>query len=141
METNQQKPEELDPQSWEVQINDLIEMKKPNTNLISDGYHTFGELYEHRIINFMAVCRLAKLALNKYVWRSKAHSDGEVWDGWFILGIDYAPGKQITYHLPNEKWDMCEGFAVTREKAPDWDGHTSQDVLKRLTELLGTVQE
>lgn len=110
-----------------------------DTNKISDGYHTFEELYEHRITLFVALCRLLK---NEYklqmdgqgVWRSKAHSDGSVWDGWFILGISTVKGQQITYHLPMNKWEQTE-FAYTLDKAPDWDGHTAEDVLKRLTYL------
>lgn len=29
-----------------------------DTNQISDGYHTFGELYEHRIALFRALCSM-----------------------------------------------------------------------------------
>ena len=64
-----------------------------DTNQISDGYHTFGELYEHRITLYIALWR--KLESSR-VWRSQAHSDGGVWEGWFILGIDYKQGAQIT---------------------------------------------
>ncbi len=110
-----------------------------DTNLISDGYHTFGELYEHRITLFIALCRLLK---NQYklqydgqgVWRSRAHSDGSVWDGWFILGIFQGKDQQITYHLPMDKWNETD-FATTLDKAPEWDGHTSSDVLIRLKNL------
>ena len=67
------------------------------------------------------------------VWRSKNHSDGEPAFGgtWFVLGINKEKGKQITYHLPMSKWDETD-FAETLEKAPEFDGHTSQDVLERL---------
>lgn len=107
---------------------------------LSDGYHTFNELYEHRIVNYIALCRsLEKLknvcrSSDHEVWRSQAHSNGAVWDGWLILGINKEPGKQITYHLPMTKWNDC-AFAETLDKAPEFDGHTSEDVLKRLSEL------
>jgi len=111
----------------------------PDTNTVSDGYHTFGELYEHRITLFIALC---KLYLEKQmfqsdiqcpVYRSITHSDGTAMDGWFLLGMNTKEG-QITYHLPISKWeDTC--FADTLEKAPEWDGHTSNDVLLRLREL------
>ena len=29
-----------------------------NTNLISDGYHSFGELYDHRITLFITLCKI-----------------------------------------------------------------------------------
>lgn len=110
-----------------------------NAGSLSDGYHTFDELYEHRIVNYIALCRV--LAFSDYgamdrspVWRSKAHSDGSVWEGWFILGLFTEAGKQITYHLPDSKWDDCD-FAEILGKAPEWDGHTSADVLERLKQL------
>lgn len=103
---------------------------------ISDGYHTFNELYEHRIMLFIALCRLFNdlSIVNgeiKYVWRSKKHSDDSEWAGWFILGIGTVLGKQITCHLPDSKWALTE-FAHTLDNAPIWDGHTSADVLERL---------
>lgn len=112
-----------------------------DTNEISDGYHTFGELYEHRITLFIALLR-QKLkeadmlgepftAQEREIWRSKKHSDGSEWEGWFLLGINKQPGRQITYHLPISKWEEC-GFAETLERAPEWDGHTTADVLDRL---------
>lgn len=116
------------------------EISNVDTNLISDGYHTFGELYEHRIILFIALCKAIKIIYNETrvfnpIWKSKVHSDGSVWDGWFILGIYKTKGEQITYHLPESKWNDCD-FAETLDKAPEWDGHTSADVLERLKNLL-----
>ncbi len=105
-----------------------------NTNDVSDGYHTFGELYEHRITLYIALCREIRKNWNDRIWRSKIHSDGSNFEGWFILGIDKIKDGQITYHIPLERWEETE-FAETLEKAPEWDGHTSQDVLKRIGNL------
>ena len=111
-----------------------------NAGSLSDGYHTFDELYEHRIVNYMALCRqlsrysAALLRRTNPVWRTRIHSDGTEWPGWFILGIFTEPGKQITYHLPMSKWDECD-FAQRLNTAPKWDGHTSADVLERLKNL------
>lgn len=119
----------------ESALNTLIKSPNVNTNLISDGYHTFGELYEHRIVLFMKLCDYVSCSvINHEVWKSKKHSDGSAWDGWFILGITTDDDKQITYHLPDSYWDECE-FAMTLEHAPEFDGHTSADVLERLKSL------
>jgi len=100
-----------------------------------DGFHTFSELYDHRITLFIALCREKEYAgRGSKVWRSKRHSDDSVFEGWFVLGIGEKKGKQITYHLPLERWKETE-FAETLERAPEWDGHTSQDVLDRLKNL------
>jgi hypothetical protein len=114
------------------------------TDTVSDGYHTFGELYDHRITLWIALCRKrmedtdTNFGTPNYsdVWRSKEHNedDQEMYDGWFILGIGKEPGKQITYHLPLSRWDECY-FAETLEHAPKFDGHTPQDTLERLKKL------
>lgn len=110
---------------------DLYRKENGSAGVFSDGYHTFDELYEHRIALFIALCYNIAAHLS---WKSKVHSDGSVWDGWFILGINKAPGKQITYHLPMSKWDACY-FAQELDKAPEFDGHTSADVLERISKL------
>ena len=114
---------------------------------VSDGFHTIAELYDHRITLYIALAK----ALNKQmaeqmhddtsdmhaysVWRSKTHSDGKsAYDGWFIMGIGMLKGNQISYHIPLSRWDETN-FAETLEKAPEWDGHTSADVLERLRKL------
>lgn len=117
---------------------------KGENMIVSDGYHTFDELYDHRITLFIELCR----ALNKidevrdpkyimYIrkpWRSKLHSDGSKYEGWFVLGINKEPGLQITYHIPMERWEETD-FVETLEKAPEFDGHSPADVLARLKVL------
>ena len=103
---------------------------------ISDGYHTFDELYDHRITLYIALCKSMKDDLGDWrnVWRSQKHFDGSNYDGWYILGIGKEKGHQITYHIPNERWEETY-FADTLETAPEFDGHTSQDVLNRINLL------
>jgi hypothetical protein len=107
---------------------------------VSDSYHTMNELYDHRITVFIALCQ-SVVRRNELVgepvipvWRSKFHSDGSNYDGWFVMGIFKTPGNQITYHLPITKWDET-AFAETLDNAPEWDGHQPADVLERLKKL------
>ena len=120
------------------QVNDIIANKEHSIdpNRVSDGYHTFGELYEHRIELFITLCTFVDSTTRRPVWMSKKHSDGSEMDGWFIMGIGEKIGEQITYHLPNKYWDRLVkyGFKVL-PCAVKWDGHTSEDVLKRLADL------
>lgn len=137
-------------------INTIIKLNSIQTDGISDGYHTFGELYEHRIQLFIALCKIAQdnrelhdsllhvtsqsklKGEGRYgnVWRSRYHSDGQLafGGGWFLLGLGEESGYQITYHLPENYWDKCE-FAKTLKQAPEFDGHTSNDVIQRLKNL------
>ena len=114
-------------------VNELILSNCTSTDNISDGYHTFGELYAHRIELYITVCRI--LAAELCVWMSYKNSDGQKLFDWFILGIEHEKGLQITYHLPNNRWDECSQFAGILDKAPDYDGHTAKDVLDRLQKL------
>jgi hypothetical protein len=117
-------------------INELIKASGIDTNRVSDGYHTFGELYDHRCILYIAMCKLlSEKRDSPSVWRSKKHADGSVWEGWFLLGISTRKGEQITYHLPEKLWNGTH-FAAVLEKAPEFDGHTSQDVLSRILKLV-----
>lgn len=113
-------------------INELIKTTKADTNQISDGYHTFKELYDHRIVLFIVLAN----TLYKYEgigWKSKIHSDGTTWEGWFIAGLRTEKGLQISYHLPIDMWNKLR--VVAYDKAPEWDGHTPKDVVERLLNL------
>lgn len=118
----------------EKALNDLIKNLEVDTNLISDGYHTFGELYEHRIALFIVLCNYLEGITQDFIWKSKKHHDGTMFDGWFIAGIGKARGEQISYHLPMNKWDLLKVDEL--DKAPEWDGHTPKDVVERLLKLV-----
>lgn len=96
---------------------------------VSDGYHTFDELYKHRIWLFIALCH----HYPDRAWKSWQHADGSRWQGWFIAGIDDEWGKQITYHLPFDHFDYLK--VKTLPHAPNFDGHTPDQVLCRLMGL------
>jgi hypothetical protein len=126
-------------------INEAIEHNQPVGNL-SDGYHTFNDLYKHRIALFKALCKIASYTIDSSdngaysfsheptsVWYSEMHHDGSIINGWFIAGLSMSDGRQLTYHIPNSEISDWPGERVLR--APKWDGHTSADVLKRLNEL------
>jgi hypothetical protein len=93
---------------------------------VSDGYHTFDELYDHRTVLFIALCR----SYPHIAWRSRKHNDGSAFPGWFIAGMTLHTGA-ITYHLPERVWAALEGI-VTYPIAPRWDGHTPAQVVDRL---------
>lgn len=101
----------------------------------SDGYHTFKELYEFRMLYNAAFFNEA-YAQGKYsVHKSKKHSDGEncFGGGWFIV-VATLPDGDISNHYEIKYWDIfkCE----EKETAKIWDGHTTKDVCNRLYKLL-----
>jgi hypothetical protein len=103
------------------------------TDEISDGYHTFGELYDHR--RALTAVLAAAAATADDSWRSKAHhplDDPMFEGGYFIVGINLPTGT-ITYHYKLKHWD---DFAAVPEleHAPKWDGATPDDTVTRLME-------
>lgn len=101
----------------------------PITGDTSDGYHTFNELYHHRAILFSVICNDRP----EVAWKSKKHHDGTMYDGMFIVGID-TPEGQATYHYDIDPyWNL---FRVKElELAPEWDGHTPGEAIRRIGTL------
>lgn len=92
---------------------------------ISDGYHTFEELYYHRMILFSVICNQNK----SRAWKSKLHDDGTMFDDYFIVGITTEEGE-YTYHYHMDYWSH---FDVTEiDRAPVWDGHKPEDITRLL---------
>lgn len=93
---------------------------------ISDGSHTFEELYFHRMVLFATICNQ-----NKYkAWKSKMHDDGTTLDNYFIVGID-TPEGSYSYHYEDKYWGMFK--VIEYPKAPKWDGHTQGDVIRLIS--------
>ena len=128
--------EEITHESVIQSINRQIQLVKPLSGQVSDGYHTFEELYEQRTVMFAIIGKMISHNVSdKSVWRSLVHSDGTSYPGYFIAGLFTEPGKQITYHVPIVYWSVFSYFEE-RGKAPEFDGHTSEEALQRLTRLL-----
>ena len=111
-------------------INDFLELMRKNgmsRKQVSDGYHTFDELYHHRMILF-------SLLLNSHKdisWKAKKHHDGTMFDeDSFICGIE-TPEGQYTYHYKLEHWDMFDVKEL--EFAPEYDGHKPSDITRLLS--------
>lgn len=119
-------------------INNMIDDQRDKkwfiTDNISDGYHTFWELYEHRATLFIQLANtIHRYATYKQVWKSKLHSNGTMFDWWFVAWIWIDPWKQITYHIPLKYWNNLD--CCICDKAPEYDWHTSDDVIQRLLVL------
>ena len=119
-----------------IQDKTTVETMKEDKGNISDGYHTFNELYEYRLLyNASMFNELAKQGLYD-VHKSKLHSDGTIPFGdknWFIVQAELPTG-QISNHYEMKDWDLFQ--VPIKEKANPYDGHTPQDVAKRLREFL-----
>lgn len=118
-------------QGMTEQANGIISIMKNHdlsARYVSDGYHTFDELYYHRMILFSIICEQFK----KYAWKSWQHDDGSMFDGMFIVGISTKEG-QYTYHYHRKYWDHFKVYEL--ERAPEYDGHKPEDITRLLSLL------
>jgi hypothetical protein len=112
-------------------MNTLLIPCKPGE--VSDGHHTFDELYEHRCTLFLALMKAAP----GLAWFSDRHHDDSQWEGWFIAGM-CLPTGDVSYHLPSSMWTLAfQTGAKLLDKGHEWDGHTSADVVKRIQAWVG----
>lgn len=122
--------EEIDLYNQIKQDLDRLEKleKEIKDGTLSDGYHTFNDLYYQRLILFATIVNQNK----EYAWKSLKHEDGELCFGgnWFIVGID-TPNGSYTYHYETNYWSLfnCKELEVAKH----WDGHTSKDVDRLLS--------
>lgn len=114
----------------------FMEMMAEDPGEISDGYHTFNELYEYRLLyNASMFNELAKQNLYD-VHKSRLHSDGTVpFDNpdYFIV-VAELPTGQISNHYKMKDWDLFD--VPVKDKANKYDGHSPKDVAERLRKFL-----
>lgn len=105
------------------------------TENLSDGYHTFKELYEFRKV-YNAALFNEWARQNKYeTHKSLRHYDNELCfgGGWFIV-VAILPTGQISNHYEIKDWDLFQIPEVDKALY-EFDGHTGQDVIERLKAL------
>ena len=113
----------------QTSIDKLIE-NKISAGELSDGYHTFNELYHHRALLFASLCMTI---FKGKAWKSLLHDDPKnnpMYPGMFIVGIE-TPEGQATYHYDIDPyWSI---FKVKElDKAPKYDGHTPNEAIERI---------
>lgn len=128
-------------------INEMIKWGKDNVpefkeNELSDGWHTFNDLYEFRklynAVLFNEWASHTSAGEPTYnVHKSICHNDGELCfgGGWFIV-VAILPTGQISNHYKIEDWDLFKVPIKDKALYP-FDGHTPDDVLIRLRDLCG----
>lgn len=99
---------------------------------ISDGFHTFAEMYEARMLLHAYAARYW-LDQGHPVVKSLKHADGEYCfgpnSGWFIVTAQLPTG-QVSNHYPTDHWDLFQVPEV--ELPPEWDGHDTAAAAARM---------
>ena len=108
---------------------------------VSDGYHTFNELYYYRMLYNAAFFNELAKNTNIRVIKSKRHSDGELCfgDGDNFIVQAQLPTGQVSNHYHMKDWDKFHVDEV--DVADEWDGHTPQQAAKRLEQFILKFQK
>lgn len=120
-------------------LNELIKNLDFN-EYISDGYHSFQELYLYRMLyNALLVNEYAKNDTYQ-VYKTKRHNDGEECFGgdWFLVVIR-TPYGVIDNHYELKYWDLFHCKEIEKEPYP-FDGHSPADVARHMEELIRNEQ-
>lgn len=104
---------------------------------LSDGYHTFDELYNHRHALFLTWLN-SKDCPDCYVIENHFDSwDLIVCEWMFNPTTNPAPyQRQISYHIPTAYRNYYKHIPRRSADQHDYDGHTSKEVVQRLYERL-----
>lgn len=95
---------------------------------VSDGFHTFNQLYHQRAMLFACIVNQNK----DKAWKTHKHEDGEpcFGGGWFLVTID-TPQGAYGYHCEDKYWDLFD--CTELETAKHWDGYTEENVDRLLS--------
>lgn len=113
-----------------------LQQEQEDMGEVSDGYHTFNELYYYRMLYNAAFFNLLP---KEWVHKSKRHHTGEecFGGGWFIVMANLPTG-QVSNHYELKDWDLFK--VPEKEVADEWDGHTPQETADRLCKYLQQEQ-
>lgn len=108
----------------------ISELDDPDKNdIISDGYHTFEELYYQRMMLTKAVALAVITNFDEdTVYRSKLHADGTMYKDFFIVVFN-TPEGNFSYHYHMMYWGVFD-FLKELPNAGEFDGHTWKDVTR-----------
>lgn len=93
---------------------------------MSDGSHTFDELYVHRNLLWVNLC----LTNPESCYFVKEH-----YPDWDLLVYEYV-GMQMSYHIQKIHRNVYQNLIkVKKIEDHEFDGHSPEDVIARLTKL------
>ena len=102
---------------------------------VSDGRHTFRELYEFRKLYNAALFNIWGENGLYEVHKSLRHYEGELcFGGGDFIVVAILPTGQISNHYKISEWDLFKIPSFEKAIFP-YDGHNAQDVIERLKSI------
>lgn len=139
----------FDIESFVGYTNPITKTFKLAPDGMSDGWHTFEELYNYRalynagLVNMIAWAKKYTVGPKAFdgidVIKSKKHFGGEpCYDGEYFVVMIKTPWGQISNHYKLEHWNK---FVCRSTKTGwKWDGHTMKESNERLMKLYKYIE-
>lgn len=106
---------------------------------ISDGNHTFKELYQYRMLYNAALFNQWSKSGVYDTHKSIRHSDGEYCfgGGWFIVVAELPTGQVSNHYELDSDFNTWNLFNIEEKfQANEYDGHSPADAAMRLEKFL-----
>jgi len=123
-----------------TKINEEIKDAKirgENIKNISDGHHTFDDLYREKVVLLALTCN----SNSELAWKSKKHFDEKndpMFNGDFIVGL-ITPKGIANFHIKLPYWNMFDIEELVH--APKYDGHSWDDDMNYLFSLNDEIKK
>ncbi len=102
---------------------------------VSDGCHTFNELYRHRAMMFSVICSTHPNS----AWKARKHQDGTMYSGMFLAGIHTPEGQAAYYFDMDPYWNL---FRVPELRfAPELEDLKPEETLRRIRTIAEFYQQ
>ena len=110
-----------------------------NIGEVSDGYHTFNDLYYYQMLYNAAFFKTLPAEYHPHKsfkhYNEKMEIEECFGGGWFIV-MAQLPTGQISNHYDIKYWDL---FCLPEQDCCDlWDGHTPKESFERLRKFIET---
>lgn len=124
---------EISEEAYDKAVDRVVRLLSLAGKNLSDGHHTFGELYRYRLLyNAALFNEWGRLGLYD-VHKSLLHHDGKIPFGdakWFIVVAELPTGQISNHYRLATDWDL---FNIEARGLPNvYDGHTPDIAAARL---------
>ncbi|MGL5753063.1 MAG: hypothetical protein ACRCXT_21150 [Paraclostridium sp.] len=98
---------------------------------LSDGYHSYNQLYDNRLVLFACIVNLKP----ELGWKSLKHHDesDKMYEDYFIVGFT-TPQGDVRFHYHIKYWNLFKCKELPN--APEWNGADNKDHLNYLINMI-----
>ncbi len=122
-------------ESFQKKLGQMTQTKEDMESMFFCDEHSITALNDTGVISNAILCKeWAKQKLYDVHKSKKDHQGNTIPNGSFVV-FAKLPDGQISFYYPLEKWNLFKRVPTSRKAKFEHDGHTQEDVFKRLATL------